>query len=383
MRYNIKYFTINDGGYMKSNIIKIGALGLASIMAFESVGAGSVFAQSSNFDLRKKVIGLTGITFVSGNIDRFVTRGEFAKMLAQASPYRSVLTKNSNTSVFNDVPKDNENAAAIKMAVEHGYMTGYLGGVFKPNDNVTLNDAIRGVLTLLGYDASDFAGDANNKRMAKYGFLELNENLTSLSANSNLTVRDCINLFYNMLKTNMKDGGAYVVTVFNGEINKDKEVNPLKLADNSLKGPKVVKSVNQLARALPFDYKDGNLFVDGRSVGADYFKSLMESSDVGLVIYYSAAAKTVWAYDENTDATNGKKAVHGTVESIYYESTSSLTPTSVTIDGQEYQITNSDMQFAFSIYGSIKVNDDVTLVVDINNAEDGTSTYSVVDYIED
>ena len=104
---------------------------------------------------------------------------------------------------------------------------------------------------------------------------------------------------------------------------------------------------------------------------------------MGLVIYYSAAAKTVWAYDENTDATNGKKAVHGTVESIYYESTSSLTPTSVTIDGQEYQITNSDMQFAFSIYGSIKVNDDVTLVVDINNAEDGTSTYSVVDYIED
>ena len=180
---------------MKRNIIKIGALGLASIMTFESVGAGSVFAQSSNFELRKKVIGLTGITFVSGNIDRFVTRGEFAKMLAQASPYRSVLTKNSNTSVFNDVPKDNENAAAIKMAVEHGYMTGYLGGVFKPNDNVTLNDAIRGVLTLLGYDASDFAGDANNKRMAKYGFLELNENLTSLSANSNLTVRDCINLF--------------------------------------------------------------------------------------------------------------------------------------------------------------------------------------------
>ena len=351
---------------MRGNIIKIGALGMASILAFESVGASHAFAQCSNFDLRKKVIGLTGITFVSGNIDRFVTRGEFAKMLVQASQYRSVLTKSSNTSVFNDVPKDNENAAAIKMAVEQGYMTGYLGGNFKPNDNVTLNDAVRGVLTLLGYQASDFAGDANNKRMSKYGFLELNENL-----------------IYNMLKTNMKDGGAYVVTVFNGEINKDKEVNPLKLADNSLKGPKVVKSVNQLAKALPFDYKDANLFVDGRSVGADYFKSLMVSSEVGLVIYYSAAAKTVWAYDENTDATNGKKAVHGTVESIYYESTSTLTPTSVTVNGETYQITNSDMQFAFSIYGSIKVNDDVTLVVDINNAEDGTSTYSVVDYIED
>ena len=368
---------------MRSKLMKMGALGLASVLATQSIGAGTVFAQSSNFDLRKKVIGLTGITFVSGNIDRYVTRGEFAKMLVQASSYRSVLTKTSNVSVFNDVPKDNENASAIKMAVEQGYMTGYLGGNFKPNDNVTLNDAVRGVLTLLGYQASDFAGDANNKRMAKYGFLELNENLTSLTPTSNLKVRDCINLFYNMLKTNMKDGGAYIATVFGGELNSDKEVNPLKLADNSLKGPKVVKSDNQLIQAVPFDYKDANLFVDGSSVGADRFKSLMVSSDVGLVIYYSAAAKTIWAYDENTDATNGKKAVHGTVESIYYESTSTLTPTSVTIDGETYKIANSDMQFAFSIYGSIKVNDDVTLVVDINNSEDGSASYTVVDYIAD
>ena len=368
---------------MRSKIMRIGALGLASILAFESVGAGTAFAQSSNFDLRKKVIGLTGITFVGGNIDKFVTRGEFAKMLVQASSYRSVLTKTSNVAVFNDVPKDNENAAAIRIAVEQGYMTGYLGGNFKPNENVTLNDAIRGVLTLLGYQASDFAGDANNKRMAKYAFLELNENLSSLTAASNLTVRDCINLFYNMLKTNMKDGGAYVASVFGGELNSDKEVNPLKLADNSLKGPKVVKSVNQLAQAIPFDYKDANLFVDGRSVGADYFKSLMLSSEVGLVIYYSVAAKTIWGYDENTDSTSGKKAVHGTVESIYYESTSTLTPTSVVVNGETYKITSSDMQFAFSIYGSINVNDDVTLVVDINNSEDGSASYTVVDYIAD
>ena len=41
------------------------------------------------------------------------------------------------------------------------------------------------------------------------------------------------------------------------------------------------------------------------------------------------------------------------------------------------------MQFAFSIYGSINVNDDVTLVVDINNSEDGSASYTVVDYIAD
>ena len=39
---------------MRSKIMRIGALGLASILAFESVGAGTAFAQSSNFDLRKR-----------------------------------------------------------------------------------------------------------------------------------------------------------------------------------------------------------------------------------------------------------------------------------------------------------------------------------------
>lgn len=382
--YNFENYVKNIGGCMKQKIIKIGALGLSSLMLFQGTTSNVAFAKSSNFDLRKKVIGLTGITFVSGNIDRTVTRAEFAKMLVQASSYRSVLTNTSNVSVFNDVPKENEYAAAIRIAAEQGYMTGFLGGKFKPDENVTLNDAVRGVLTLLGYKAEDFAGDANNKRMAKYAFLELNENLSSLTATSNLTVRDCINLFYNLLRTNMANGNtAYVASVFDGELNSDKEVNPLKLADNSLKGPKVVKSANSLAKAVPFDYKNANLFVDGSSVSYDRFKSLMQSSDVGLVIYYSVAAKTIWAYDENTDATNGKKAVHGTVESIYYESTSSLTPTSVTVNGETYKITSSDMQFAFSIYGSIKVNDDVTLVVDINTSESGDTTYTVVDYIAD
>lgn len=369
---------------MRHNIIRIGALGLSSVMLFQAAMSNTVFAGTANFDLRKRVIGLTGITFVSGNIDRLVTRGEFAKMLVQASSYRSVLTATSNVSVFNDVAKDNEYSAAIRIAVEQGYMTGYLGGKFKPDDKVTLNDAVKGILTLLGYKAEDFAGDSANKRMAKYLYLELNENIPLTTGDSNLTVRDCINLFYNLLRSKMANSEtAYVASVFNGELNKDKEVNPLKLADNSLKGPKVVKSVNSLAQAVPFDYKEANLFVDGRSVGYDRFKSLMQSSEVGLVIYYSTAAKTIWAYDENTDATNGKKAVHGTVESIYYESTSSLTPTSVTVNGQTYSITNSDMQFAFSIYGSIGVNDDVTLVVDINSSESGDATYTVVDYIAD
>ena len=360
------------------------ALVLAAVMAVQSVFAPAVYANArSNFDLRKKVIGLTGITFVWGNIDRKVTRAEFAKMLVQASSYRSVLTKSSNVSVFNDVSQGNEYASAIRIAAEQNYMSGFLGGKFKPDDYVTLHEGVKGVLTLLGYASTEFAGDSYNKRMAKYAFLELNEGITK-TAEEGLTVRDCINLFYNLLKTNMATGGSsYVASVFDGELTSDKEVNPMKLADNSLKGPKVVKSSNSLAQAVPFDYKEANLFLNGTGVTYDTFRTAMQASEAGLVIYYSVAAKTIWAYDENTDSSSGRRAVHGVIENIYYKSTSTLTPSSVVVDGQEYSLTSSDMQFAFSIYGSLKVNDDVTLVVEMNTDTEGTTTYTVIDYVVD
>ena len=36
---------------MRSKLMKMGALGLASVLATQSIGAGTVFAKSSNFDL--------------------------------------------------------------------------------------------------------------------------------------------------------------------------------------------------------------------------------------------------------------------------------------------------------------------------------------------
>ena len=62
---------------------------------------------STNFDLRQKVVGISGIMSVT-NIDALVTRGEFASMLVNASSYRSTVSNISNTSVFADVPKDHE-----------------------------------------------------------------------------------------------------------------------------------------------------------------------------------------------------------------------------------------------------------------------------------
>lgn len=61
-----------------------------------------------------------------------------------------------------------------------------------------------------------------------------------------------------------------------------------------------------------------------------------------------------------------------------------MTPTSITLDdGQEYNLSSSEMQFAFSVYGSIRVGDRVTLICEKSENSNGDATYTVVDYVED
>ena len=84
-------------------------------------------------------------------------------------------------------------------------MTGYLGGNFRPSQYVTLNEAAKGILYLLGYTAEDFDGDQYNKRMAQYAYLDLNENISSNDPAALLTKSDCVNLFYNLMKAEQKN----------------------------------------------------------------------------------------------------------------------------------------------------------------------------------
>ena len=107
------------------------------------------------------------------------------------------------------------------------------------------------------------------------------------------------------------------------------------------------------------------------------------------VIYYSSQTKTVWAYNADTDSDADKRVARGVVEAIYYQNTNTLTPSAVKLDdGNVYQLNSTEMQFVFSVYGSVKVGDHVVLIYQVagNGAatEDGeaSQSFSVVDYVE-
>ena len=379
---------------MKRCLVRVFAMLVAAASAAVPMSAAfPVTAEAnslSNFEVRKKVIGLSGIMSITGDLTQKVTRAQFARMLVLASKYRSILTEKSNVSVFADVLWTDEYASAIRIAAENGWMTGYLGGNFRPDQYVTLNEAAKGVLYLLGYTNDDFDGDQYNRRMAQYAYLDLNENINYSDPAEIMTRYDCVNLFYNLMKTKKKDSSSYYASDIDASVTSDGEVDALAMADNTLKGPKTASSKNRLAAGLPFDLEDANIFINGEAAEA----SQINYYDY-VVYYYSSVAKTVWIYYADFDSDADRLVTDGIVEAVYYQSADTLVPSRVTLEGDDnyYYISSSEMQFAFSIYGTINVGDDIILVLentgsgsrssdDDEDDDDEGGTYYVVDYLE-
>lgn len=366
----------------RREIIAVVTLVTASA-AVNAAAPAAAYGADNNQDYRRKVVGIAGImNNVSTNLDQPVTRAQFAGMLVNASTYKDYQTGVSNVSVYADVPAGYEYASSIRIAAEQTWMTGYLGGLFKPEQPVTMKEAVRGVLALLGYTNDDFGGDISGARMAKFYALEMNDELDRQPSEI-LTRSDCINLFYNLLKTETKDSGKAYATVLGCEINSDGEVNPLELADTDLKGPKLIPKGRQLGDYVPFNVQQASIFVNGDSASYESLKNHISNSYV--VIYYNQTAKTIWAYIADEDVQSGRCAVRGVVENIYYSSSDVMTPTSITLDddSEEYVLSSSEMQFAFSIYGSLRVGDRVTLICEKTVNSNDDATYTVVDYVED
>lgn len=357
------------------------AAALAIVMAATAVNP-MISHASASFDLRKKVIGLSGI-MNTGNINMTVTRGEFASMLVNASSYRSTVSSTSNTSVFADVPRDHEYASSIRIAAEQGFMNGYLGGNFKPEEYITLQEAVKGVLGLLGYQNSDFTGDQMGARMSKYHFLELDDGLNKESSEL-MTKEDCVNLFYNLLKTNTKSGTMFGKSL-DCELTSDGEINPFSMVDNSIKGPKAVDSKSRLKSYLPFKLSDANVYLDGEPVknSSEAINTALESAD-GVLVYYHTLSKTVWLYTVGNENENGRSAVLGEITNVVYNSTELMTPSAIILDdGNTYELTSTEMQFAFSSYGDFRVGDSVHLIYTLSEDAQGNQTRTVIDYMGD
>ncbi|HIX90661.1 MAG TPA: S-layer homology domain-containing protein [Candidatus Agathobaculum pullicola] len=298
----------------------------------------------------EQIIRSTGIMVgdMSGNmnLDKTVTRAEYAKMLVAASSYKDKVAGTSNVSPFKDVPYTHWAAGYIKTAVQQGWLTGYLDGSYKPNQTVTLEEAATGCLKLLGYTTEDFAGSYPYAQLALYQSLGLNTGVTA-SQGTTMTRRNMMYLFYNLLNADTKDGQVYA-QVLGYTLNSNGEIDYLSMVSDTMEGPFVVEgSLSELVSS-----ENKTVYRNGYASTAD----MVRKYDV---IYYNDS--TIWAY---------VNAVSGTYQSA---SPSTSSPTSVTVAGNIYEIETSEAAYALSALGGLNIGDVVTLLL----GRDGKVAYAL------
>ena len=360
--------------------VLIAVLVLSNIL---SASANCFAATTAGQEMRTQVLYLADIITNDNFMNDYVSRAEFARMIVKASKFKDGVSYYDSTTAFSDVDNNNEFAPYIKLATKEGYISSYLGGLYKPLEYVTYKDLTRACLALLGYENSDFSGSQIAGRFELFCSLKINENIDK-NINDFVTKKDCVNGIYNTLKTKTKGSNSvYGTTVFKDlSVNNDGDLNATGLTKTKLEGPFILKRGEAFNLAIPFDITTANIFINGTSQTLE--QTMRELNNTGyLVYYYNKTTKTIYVYKEGTTLESSTLVKKGYVNHIYYSASDTITPTRVQIDLAYYTLSGSDVKFAFSYAGTIHVGDQIIFIYtkSENSSDEDSSGDGVVETI--
>ncbi|QIB68102.1 S-layer homology domain-containing protein [Aminipila butyrica] len=275
------------------------------------------------------------------NLGTNVTRAEYAKMLVMASKYKDQVAASFYSSLFRDVNSSNWASPYVKLSASNNLLSGYSDGTFRPDSKVTLEQGVNSVLLLLGYTSTDFTGAFPYAQMNLYSSLGLSSGIVG-GIGTLMTKGDAVQLIYNTLKTDLKDGSQTYAESLGYSVNDNGEVNYAGVVTDNMNGPYTVTASDWYSKL-------------GINSGAVVYRngSKISLSDVDLydIIYYSKAKSTVWAYNDR-------------VTGIYDKATPSQDAvTSITLSGKAYTLESTKAFSALSSSGSLKIGDAITLLL--------------------
>ena len=190
---------------MKHRLLSLLTAGVLTL----SLCTGALAVDSSTKLEAVRVLGImAGDSSGNLNLSSNVTRAQFVTMMTAASPYRDSVGSGYGVSLFKDVKSDHWASEYIRLAVEQGWMSGYVDGTFRPEQSITLEEACTALLRLLGYDSSTLAGSFPTAQLSKASAIGLLDDVTA-SQGQVLTRSDCVELFYNLLLCQNSAGSIY------------------------------------------------------------------------------------------------------------------------------------------------------------------------------
>ena len=337
---------------------------LAAALSLSLVVPAGAVSSSTAVEAIQALGIITGDSSGDLNLSSPVTRAEFVTMMTAASSYKDSIGEGSGVSLFKDVKSDHWASEYIKLAVEQGWMSGYVDGTFRPDNQITLEEACTALLKMLGYDSSTLAGSYPSAQLSKASSVGLRDDVDAVQGEA-LTRQDCVMLFYNLLVSDDSSGTVYGTTL--GYTVTNGEVDYSTLVTDDTKGPYVASANKSLS--LPFSTSGATIYRNGALSSL----SAVQEYDV---YYYNENLRTVWVYSDK---------VSGTLTAL---SPSSAAPTSITVAGTEYELGTSTAIYKCSSQGEFSTGDVVTLllgmngeVVDLLSAGSvGSSTSSTVYY---
>ena len=184
---------------------------------------------------------MSGYTDGNLHLNDKLTRAQFAKIMVNASAYKNSVSTKSTTSPFKDVPYTSWAAPYISVSVSNKIITGYPDASFKPDKNVTLEEAVTVALNLLGYTSEDFGSSWPYGQLSAATNIGLLKN-SSAQAGTEITRKDVMQIVYNMLNSNTKSGDAYI-TSLNFELLEDVVLIATSEEDSSVASGKVSTSL--------------------------------------------------------------------------------------------------------------------------------------------
>ncbi len=333
---------------------KIWAIFLAMILSLSMIQI-SFAADDTSAEQTVRALGIISSNLSSSSS---VSRGEFAQMLAKASIYKDELSGESSASPYKDVTSSDEAAESILLSVENGWMTGYVDGTFRPNQTVKAEEAAVALLEMLGYDCASLTGTFPNAQISKAKAVGLADGIT-FAKGQELTVRDCIYLFYNLLNAETESGQIYAETL--GYSTTDDKVSYSSLVSEDLAGPFVLTD-NDLQSGVPFSLSSAAIYRNGYASDAN-------EAAMYDVYYYNTAMQTVWIYSNHVTGTYTAASPNATA------------PETATVAGTTYQL-EAAASYKLSNLGEFNIGDVVTLLigmdgtaVDVVSADAYSTTY--------
>lgn len=314
---------------MKKRIIST-ALALCLTLSLLCTGTGAVGS-----GVKRETVQALGIVSGSDSLTSQVTRAQFAQMLVSASASKDS-AEGYGSSLFKDLKGNHWASGYVRIAIEQGWMTGYVDGAFRPEQAITLEEGCAALLKMLDYDPSTLKGSFPAAQLSKASSLGLLDDV-SAKQGAKLTRQDCVDLFYNLLTARTSAGTVYGITLGYSVTNGQVDYSALVTADT--KGPYVAESA---VLSLPFT--PDTVYYNGTASSL----SAIQQYDV---YYYNANLSTVWVYHNRET---------GTLTGL---SPSAAAPTAVTLAGVSYQLGTSEATYQLSSQGSFQEGDMVTLLL--------------------